>query len=305
MAESQTGGQPLPHGHVYDPHLAHHFDTPQQQFESGKLGMWIFLATEVLLFSGLFCAYSVYRANHPEVFRWAHVYLNVKLGATNTMVLITSSLSMAWAVRAAQLGQQRTLRTCLAMTLVGAVTFLGIKYVEYKNKWEEGLLWAGKYHPTAEAREFLLTAGPVHPAPAPGMATSAAASAPVAGPTAGPGPQAATTLPSGLKIERSQIPLPAVGPAGLKAEAEPGSIERLSEQIPKQLWWFFGIYFLMTGLHGLHVIAGMTAISWVLARSVKGQFGPAYYTPVDLVGLYWHLVDIIWIFLFPLLYLVR
>lgn len=286
---------------AHDPHLAHHFDTPQQQFESTKLGMWIFLATEVLLFSGLFCAYAVYRSNHPEVFRWAHVYLNVKLGATNTIVLITSSLSMAWAVRAAQLGRQRLLKACLALTLLGAMAFLGIKYVEYRNKWEEGLLWAGKYHPTAEARQELLHAEEIHGiAPA---ATMAAASGPAAGQPAASSRE--PQLSSGLKVEHSQIPLPAVGPAGLKAEAEPGSVYRLTQQVPKQLWWFFSIYFLMTGLHGLHVIGGMGVISWVLARSFKGQFGSTYYTPVDLVGLYWHLVDIIWIFLFPLLYLIR
>lgn len=296
MAQYQDRPHDLADGQAHDLHLAHHFDTPQQQFESGKLGMWIFLATEVLLFSGLFCAYAVYRSNHPEVFRWAHVYLNVRLGATNTVVLITSSLSMAWAVRAAQLGQQKLLKACLVLTLAGAAVFLGIKYVEYKNKWEEGLLWAGKYHPTAQAKAELL-----HAEHAQGVTTVPASRPGAAG---APG-QVTTQLSSGLKIERSQIPLPAVGPSGLKVEAQPGSIERLSQQVPKQLWWFFGIYFLMTGLHGLHVIGGMVAISWVLVRSARGQFGPAYYTPVDLVGLYWHLVDIIWIFLFPLLYLVR
>ncbi len=146
-----------PSGKGHDPHenpyLAHHFETPRQQFESGKLGMWMFLATEVLLFSGLFCAYAVYRASHPEVFEWAHKYLNVWLGGTNTVVLICSSLTMAWAVRAAQLGQRRLLVACLCLTLLGGFTFLGIKYVEYKNKWEEGLLWAGKYNPTPEAIE--------------------------------------------------------------------------------------------------------------------------------------------------------
>lgn len=282
---------PVEAGH--NPHLAHHFDTEQQQFESVKLGMWIFLATEVLLFSGLFCAYAVYRSNHPEVFRWAHVFLNVKLGAINTVVLITSSLSMAWAVRAAQLGQQRLLKICLVLTLIGAMGFLGIKYVEYKNKWHEGLLWAGRYQPTAEAQQELLHAGQRH------GQVSAPATAPREAPQSAP-----ATEGDGLKIERSLILLPAEGPAGLKA-AGVGRVAQLSQQVPKQLWWFFGIYFLMTGLHGIHVIGGIGAISWLLVRSMKGQFGPRYYTPVDLVGLYWHLVDVIWIFLFPLLYLIR
>src|ERR1700712_1573482 len=93
-----------PHAHAHDPHLAHHFDTPEQQFSSAKLGMWIFLGTEILMFGGLFCAYAVYRHNHPDVFAYAHQFLNKWLGAINTLVLITSSLTMAWAVRSSQLG---------------------------------------------------------------------------------------------------------------------------------------------------------------------------------------------------------
>src|SRR6185437_1598645 len=107
------------HGHDnHDPHLAHHFDTPEQQMASGKLGMWVFLATEILMFGGLFCAYSVYRHNHPEVFEYAHQWLNKTLGAINTIVLITSSLTMAWGVRLAQLGKQRGLITCLVLTIL-------------------------------------------------------------------------------------------------------------------------------------------------------------------------------------------
>src|SRR5207302_6598702 len=96
-------------GHHHDPHLAHHFDTPEQQYQSGKLGMWVFLATEILMFGGLFCAYAVYRHNHPDVFEYAHKWLDKTWGAINTIVLITSSLTMAWGVRLAQLGKQRGL----------------------------------------------------------------------------------------------------------------------------------------------------------------------------------------------------
>src|SRR5436309_1430758 len=110
---------PDDHGHNHDPHLAHHFDNVEQQFQSAKLGMWTFLGTEVLMFGGLFCAYSVYRHNHPDVFAVAHEALNRWLGAVNTIVLITSSLTMAWGVRAAQLGNQAVLRWLLAATLVG------------------------------------------------------------------------------------------------------------------------------------------------------------------------------------------
>src|SRR5438477_9999959 len=103
----------------HDPHLAHHFDTPEQQYASAKLGMWVFLATEILMFGGLFCAYSVYRHNHPDVFEYAHQYLDKTLGAINTIVLITSSLTMAWGVRLAQLGKMRGLWICLILTSVG------------------------------------------------------------------------------------------------------------------------------------------------------------------------------------------
>src|SRR5579862_6600146 len=129
-----------PHaGNHHDPHLAHHFDTPEQQYSSAKLGMWIFLGTEILMFGGLFCAYAVYRHNHQSMFEFAHQYLDKILGAINTLVLITSSLTMAWAVRSSQLGNQASLRWLMAITILGGYIFLGIKSVEYHAKWEEAI----------------------------------------------------------------------------------------------------------------------------------------------------------------------
>ncbi len=241
------------HAHSGNKHLAHHFDTPGQQFASAKLGMWIFLATEILLFGGLFCAYAVYRASHPEVFIYAHRFLDVKLGGINTVVLLCSSLTMAWAVRCAQLGKQKGLKVLLALTLLGGFGFLGIKAVEYEHKWKHGLLWGKSYRPV----------GVEH---------------------AGGHPDAHHPLPEGE-------------PGGGPIPGTTGS--------PKNVQLFFGIYFLMTGLHGIHVIGGMGAISWLLFRASRGAFGSEYYTPVDLVGLYWHVVDLIWIYLFPLLYLIH
>src|SRR5688572_15391868 len=110
-----------PHG---NPNLAHHFNSPEQQFNSAKIGMWVFLATELLMFGGLFCAYAVYRHNHPEVFLYAHHYLDKTWGAINTVILLASSLTMAWGVRAAQLGQRTTLVACLILTLMGAAGFM-------------------------------------------------------------------------------------------------------------------------------------------------------------------------------------
>src|SRR5829696_5949050 len=128
-----------PHG---NPHLAHHFDSPEQQFNSAKIGMWVFLATELLMFGGLFCAYSVYRHNHPEVFDFAHRELDKTLGAINTVVLISSSFTMALGVRMAQLGRRKGLVVCLALTLLGGGGFMIIKSIEYHKKYEHHL-WFG------------------------------------------------------------------------------------------------------------------------------------------------------------------
>ena len=292
------------HGAEHDPNLAHHFDNPEQQFDSGKLGMWIFLATEVLLFGGLFVAYAVYRANHPEIFVYAHQFLDKRLGGVNTLVLICSSLTMAWVVRAAQLGQQRLLKLLLTLTILGGFIFMAIKYVEYKQKWEHGLL-PGK-HFTHREGGHAGTAAEKAPA-APGAAATPTPAAPAPAVTAAapaaPGAAAAPaqTSPGTLKIEPSTIARAPQGPKGLAAVAHGAA----HEPEPDKVWIFFSIYFLMTGLHAIHVMAGMTAIGWVLRKAVKGAVGPAYFTPVDLVGLYWHLVDLIWIFLFPLLYLIH
>src|SRR5689334_14502822 len=125
--------------HAHDPHLAHHFDTPEQQFQTGKLGMWVFLATELLMFGGLFCGYAVYRHNHPDIFAFGHQFLNRNLGALNTLVLITSSLTMAWGVRAAKLRQRNLLIGLLALTFLGGLGCMCIKGIEYGTKWKHSI----------------------------------------------------------------------------------------------------------------------------------------------------------------------
>jgi cytochrome c oxidase subunit 3 len=207
--------------------LAHHFSDPDQQLQSNKLGMWLFLATEVLLFGGLFCAYAIYRALHPEVFYNAQHFLDWKLGALNTVVLLFSSLTVALAIRAAQTNNQGMIKGYLFITLLCAGAFLVVKYIEYSHKFHVGLLPGEHFMATGEG------------------------------------------IPN-----------------------------------PDQMHIFFGIYFLMTGLHGIHVVIGMIVLTWVLVRALKGEFGPHYYAPIEIGGLYWHLVDLIWIFLFPLLYLI-
>jgi cytochrome c oxidase subunit III len=286
------------HGHGHDPNLAHHFDTMDQQVESGKLGMWLFLATEVLLFAGLFCAYAVYRANHPEVFVYAHVYLDKVWGGVNTVILLLSSFTMALAVRSASLGNNRHTMMFLGLTVVGALGFLGVKAIEYTGKIKHGTLWGARYQPHGE-----------HPAEHPAHAAAEprrlpeSAYAGVEAPT--PWSQAPGLLeqPGSVVAKPKLIPdVPTtdgrVDPAALPTEAP------VSKEVTDRVHQFFGIYFVMTGLHGLHVVIGMCAILWIMWRTSKGHFTPGYYLPVDLVGLYWHLVDLIWIYLFPLLYLI-
>ena len=297
------------HDDDHPAHLQHHFDTPAQQFDSAKLGMWLFLATEILLFGGLFVAYAIYRANHPEIFSWAHHLLDTKLGAINTVVLLTSSLTMAWGVRAAQLGQRKLLILLLCLTLLGGFGFLGIKYVEYSSKYKHGLLWGKAYEPDPHyiAEHFGLPMsegehGEDESHDADESHTQSGESSEGL-PSEAPEASASGAKEGPFTIERSKIGDAAAGPAG-RAAPESGDAHEVLPQ-PQNVHIFFSIYFLMTGLHGIHVILGMAIIAWLLRRAVRGDFSPSYFTPVDLGGLYWHLVDLIWIFLFPLLYLIH
>lgn len=213
------------HGQEGGHHHAHHFVSGDHEFSTAKLGMWLFLVQEIMFFSGLFVAYAVYHYFHPEMFKGAHKMLDINMGAVNTCVLIFSSLTMALAVRAAQLGRKGQTVALLATTWICAGIFLVVKYFEYSHKFHVGLL-PGHFYFYDGLTEF------------------------------------------------------------------------------KNPHIFFGIYFVMTGIHGIHVIGGMIVILWILFRAMKGEFNGQYYTPVECVGLYWHLVDLIWIYLFPLLYLV-
>ena len=223
--------------------LAHHFETPEQQFEAGKFGIWLFLVTEVLFFSGLFCAYAYFRGHHPEMFKDASYLLDTWLGAVNTAVLLLSSFTMATAVRMAQTENRKGLIINLWITLACAFGFLVIKAIEYSGKLGKGLKWGDSWNPTPGALEKFNAA-------------------------------------------RVADGLPAV-------DAMP------------DLHNFFSVYYCMTGLHGIHVVLGIFAIGWILRRAYRGDFNRYYFTAVDATGLYWHLVDLIWIFLFPLMYLIR
>jgi cytochrome c oxidase subunit 3 len=342
------------HGHG---HVAHHFDSAEQQFDSGKLGMWLFLATEILLFGGLFCAYAVWRGNHPELFIYGHHHLDTTMGAINTVVLLLSSFTMAWAVTSAQRGNQFALKLGLFLTLLGGATFMVIKYFEYKKKIDHGYLWGKYYNPVEHHDDAHASAGAGghtgsggHTGEVPKGSEAHDSNSPMHGDAPQQGSGAAhgqdATGATGSSAQPAHAPVaatlatvghapPPVAPAldtpghpfmpvGVGEEAlkhlnyEPTKIAAAATAIdgvtppvlpnppePHTVRMFFSIYFCMTGLHGAHVLIGMIVIAWLLWKSIGGAFSPEYFTPVDLGGLYWHLVDLIWIYLFPLLYLIH
>jgi cytochrome c oxidase subunit III len=205
------------------PHV-HHMDAPTA-YQSAKLGMWLFLATEILLFGGLFAAFAIYRWHYLEEFHHASMQLDWRLGAVNTVVLLISSYTAAVAVTAAQSGDNKRAVTNLWITVGSGVIFLIIKAVEYTMKYQHGYF--------------------------------------------------------------------------------PGTETWNTPEFNQEYRTFFGLYFCMTGLHALHVIIGMALIFfWPLRLARQNRFSSRYYTPVEVGALYWHLVDLIWIYLFPLLYLV-
>jgi cytochrome c oxidase subunit 3 len=290
--------------HAANPHLAHHFDTPLQQFEAGKLGIWLFLLTEVLFFAGLFVAYTIYRAMRPEVFVYAHYFLDTKLGALNTCVLLISSLTAAWAVRNAQLKEHKKLLTNIVITIACACTFMVVKYFEYSHKAHDGLLWGPNFNPKEQVWEThsFREKHPEAAEYAERLVKADAAKKPaVTGPgVPAPAGAAPTEAPKAEKPTREQVePLIQAGVIGPKAELQDVPSR------PRNAHVFFSIYFFMTGLHGIHVLVGIGIWIWLFLKAKRLVFGPNYFGPIDYAALYWHLVDLIWIYLFPLLYLIH
>ncbi len=205
-------------------HVAHHFQDLETQAHAARLGMWLFLATEILLFAGLFTAYALYRMLYPSAFHGASRLIETSMGALNTVVLITSSLTVALAYHYSKASRNKLAAALLLVTVALGFVFLGVKFLEYSHHFHEGHL-PGRFY----------------------------------------------RYP-GLTV--------------------PGSA------------MFFTVYFLMTGLHGIHVIIGMGVLAWLTVGAWRGRYGGAYTTPIEVGGMYWHLVDLVWIFLFPLLYLI-
>jgi len=204
--------------------LQHHFASAEQQYEASNLGMWAFLVTEIMFFGGLFAAFIVYVTFYAQGFAEGSKHLDLTLGSVNTLVLLASSLTMAMAVRSAQLGRRGLLLLFLGVTLALGLVFLGIKSVEYTHKFHQHLV------------------------PGPGF--------------------------------------------------------RFDSPVAQKVQLFFSFYFAMTGMHALHMVVGAGLLTWLMVGTLRGRFSSEYFTPVEVTGLYWHFVDIVWIFLFPTLYLV-
>lgn len=218
--------------------FAHHFENSDQEFNTSIEGVWIFLTSEVLMFGALFVAYFIYSHMYPEVFKYGSMSTDWVLGATNTLVLLFSSWTMAIGIYFCQKNESQKAFLSLMTTVLCGAIFMTIKYFEYSHKIHEGWMpgmWFQGYDTIQELVHHVL----------------------------------------GKEVH-----------------------------IPHNIPLYFSFYFMMTGLHGIHVLAGMGLVTWVAIRAKRGEFGPKYYTPVEGVGLFWHLIDLIWIFLFPLLYLV-
>ncbi|HJP31745.1 MAG TPA: cytochrome c oxidase subunit 3 family protein [Candidatus Latescibacteria bacterium] len=207
-----------------NPALQHHFDDLQQQYEAANMGMWTFLAQEIMFFGGLFSGYTVYRYKYFGAFVEGSNHLPIEWGALNTAILIASSFTVAMAVRSAQLTRAKSLFNWMIATMVLGTAFLGVKAIEYADKYHHGLIPGPSFH--------------------------------YDGPMAG------------------------------------------------QMKIFFSFYFVMTGMHALHMIIGIGLMIWLIPKIRRGVFSSQYYSPIENFGLYWHFVDIVWIFLFPLLYLI-
>jgi len=211
--------------HAHEGPLQHHFDDLRQQYEAANMGMWAFIAQEIMFFGGMFGAYTVYRYKYMAAFVEGSNSLPIQWGALNTAILIASSFTVAMAVRSAQLGHARAILNWLLGTMVLGVAFLGVKVIEYSHKW---------HHHLIPSRDF--------------------------------------------------------------------RYEGLLD--PGQMKIFYSFYFAMTGMHAIHMIIGIGLMFWLIPKIRRGTYSADYYSPIENFGLYWHFVDIVWIFLFPLLYLI-
>jgi len=286
LIETETAPERIELHAEHHPHLAHHFESMEQQREAGTLGMWWFLLTEIMFFGGMFLAYTVYRHIYFDAFAAGSNVLSIWWGTFNTAVLIASSLTMALAVFHAQMGNSRKVVRFLLFTIILGTIFLRVKYIEYSDKFEEHVFPAGDFRWPIEHEAnrpnnvgdmllMLIGAEPLNSSPQ--------------------GPEHAFSVKVTTKY------------------AEKGPYYGVGGQVPEEVQdpgfgghvrMYFWLYFAMTGFHALHMIIGIGLLLMLAWQARKGKFSREYHSYIELTGLYWHFVDIVWIFLFPLLYLV-
>jgi cytochrome c oxidase subunit III len=248
MPDSHAVATAVEHGHdahaAHPPYQRHHFVSMEQQNETVTFGMWLFLLTEIMFFGGLFTAYLIYRNWYYPAFVAASHQLDIFWGSLNTLVLICSSFTMAMGVWCAETKKQKGLILSLIGTLILGGVFLGIKGIEYHEKWEKHHIPGHSY----SAESF------IHP-----------------------------------QDDES----------AKKYDDKP-----LAPDMAGHTEVYFSLYFAMTGMHALHMIIGVGLLIFLLIRALQGAYMDGNIAFIENFGLYWHFVDIVWIFLFPLLYLI-
>jgi cytochrome c oxidase subunit III len=301
-----THADTLDHDHYHPPGLQHQFEDMKQQEESVSIGMWMFLVQEIMFFGGLFTVYLVFRSKYPMAFAAGSNHLDAFWGGLNTLVLIVSSLTMALTVFYAQRGNRNMQVILILLTMFFGAVFLGVKAIEYTDKYNHGLVPVTGWNKKAKEG-------------APAHASS-------------------TTLPFETKVSAAEtkpgaVEAPYVNPTGDFIWTDTSLVQHAWEQQQRhpdenhltrserleggyfsngqldanmfrdKVRIFYWIYFVMTGLHALHMVVGLGLMAWLLWKAWINTFSHDYFAPVEMSGLYWHFVDIVWIFLFPLLYL--
>jgi cytochrome c oxidase subunit 3 len=274
----------------------------KQQEESVSIGMWMFLVQEIMFFGGLFNAYLVFRSKYPMAFAVGSNHLDAFLGGLNTLVLIVSSLTMALTVYYAQRGNRNMQIILIVLTMFFGSVFLGVKAVEYTDKWNHGIVPVTGLNRIARA-----AAVDEHAAAPAGEHNAGAGETKPAGEHAYTNPRGEFQWHEVELIEhkvKEQEENPSAHILNATEKQAYFSEGKFDEQkFGDKVRIFFWIYFVMTGLHALHMIVGLGLMTWLLWKAWKNTFSAEYYMPVEMSGLYWHFVDIVWIFLFPLLYL--
>lgn len=293
----------MSHEHDYHPPgLQHQFEDMEQQQDSVTIGMWAFLVQEIMFFGGLFTAYLVFRSRYPMAFAAGSNHLDAFLGGLNTLVLIVSSLTMALTVYFAQKGNRNLQVLMIVLTMMFGTTFLVVKYFEYADKYHHGLVpFNGlnqkiKANAAGETKEKASLVLPFET-----RAEAASETSAVVHPNPRGEFQWHDEDKHGVKIVMDAQREGYLTPYEKTGYFTNGEYD--NAKFTQKVRIFFYIYFVMTGLHALHMVVGLGIMAWLLLMAWRGTYSAEYYSPVEISGLYWHFVDIVWIFLFPLLYL--